>query len=170
MSDEDFDGLHNILHVLKPLQSAQKALEGDKYVSISLVPYIIHQLRIELEGCLGAANPDTQTDLISLLEQMIDDFNSRWGEELSYSHQTRRGDRNRQMGIHAYSYWAMALDPRTKKYLPKILMNQQEIRRLWKEIEESCLEEARATGIPRVLNDEEDVDVEVGRIEENPIV
>jgi aryl-alcohol dehydrogenase-like predicted oxidoreductase len=135
-----------------------------------LVPYIIHQLRIELEGCLGAANPDTQTDLISLLEQMIDDFNSRWGEELSYSHQTRRGDRNRQMGIHAYSYWAMALDPRTKKYLPKILMNQQEIRRLWKDIEESCLEEARATGIPRVLNDEEDVDVEVGRIEENPIV
>jgi len=67
LSDEDFDGLRNILHVLKPLQSAQKALEGDKYVSISLVPYIINQLRIELEGCLGAANPDTQTDLISLL-------------------------------------------------------------------------------------------------------
>ena len=81
LSDEDFDGLCNMLHILKPLQSAQRALEGDKYVSISLVLYIIHQLRIELEGCLGAANPDTQNDLISSLDKMIDDFNSRWGEE-----------------------------------------------------------------------------------------
>jgi hypothetical protein len=69
LSDEDFDGLQNILHVLKPLQSAQRALEADKYLSISLLPYIIHQLRIELEGCLGAANPDTQSDLIFLLEK-----------------------------------------------------------------------------------------------------
>ena len=167
LSDEDFDGLRNILHILKPLQSAQKALEGDKYVSISLVPYIIHQLRIELEGCLGAANPDTQNDLISLLDKMIDDFNSRWGEESSYSHQTRRGDRNRQIGIHAYPYWAMALDPRTKKYLPKILTNHREIRRLWDDIEEFCLEEARTTRIPRA---EDHVDGEVERGAENPIV
>ncbi len=62
LSNEDFDGLHNISHKLKPLQSAQRALEGDKYV------YIIHQLRIELEGCLGAANPDMQNDLILLLD------------------------------------------------------------------------------------------------------
>jgi hypothetical protein len=81
LSDEDFDGLCNMLHILKPLQSAQRALERDKYVSISLVPYIFHQLQIELEGCLGAASPDTQNDLISLLDKMIDDFNSRWGEE-----------------------------------------------------------------------------------------
>jgi hypothetical protein len=39
LSDEDFDGLRNMLHILKPLQSAQRTLEGDKYVSISLVPY-----------------------------------------------------------------------------------------------------------------------------------
>ena len=78
---------------------------------------------------------------------MIDDFNSRWGEEPSYSHETRRGDRNRQIGIHAYSYWAMALDPRTKKYLSKVLTNHREIWRLWDDIKESCLEEARAARI-----------------------
>ena len=44
LSDEDFDGLHNILHILKLLQSAQRALEGDKHVSISLALFIIHQL------------------------------------------------------------------------------------------------------------------------------
>jgi hypothetical protein len=83
------------MYVLKPLQSAQTALEGDKYVSISLVPYIIHQLRIELELCLGAANADTQGDLILLLNKMIDDFKSRWGDELRYTFETRRGDINR---------------------------------------------------------------------------
>ncbi len=77
LSDEEFNGLRNIMYVLKPLQSAQTALEGDKYVSISLVPYIFHQLRIELELCLGAANADTQGDLILLLDKMIDDFKSR---------------------------------------------------------------------------------------------
>jgi len=167
LSDEDFDGLRNMLHILKPLQSAQRALEGDKYVSISLVPYIIHQLQIELEGCLGAANPDTQNDLISLLDKMIDDFNSRWGEEPSYSHETRRGDGNRQIGIHAYSYWAMALDPRTKKYLPKVLTNHRETWRLWDDIKESCLEVARAARIPA---GEENADMEVGRRAENRMV
>jgi hypothetical protein len=148
LSNEDFDGLCNILHILKPLQSAQHALEGDKYVSISLVPYVIHQLQIELETCLGAANPNTQSDLISLLEKMIDDFNSRWGEEMRYSYETRCSDRNRQVGIHAYSYWAMVLDPRTKKYLPKFLANAREVWTLWNDIKESCLELARGTRIP----------------------
>jgi hypothetical protein len=52
----------------------------------------------------------------------------------------------------------MALDPRTKKYLPKILTSHQEIRRLWDDIMESCIEEARAT---RMLGVEEHVDAEV---------
>jgi hypothetical protein len=42
------------------------------------------------------------SDLISLLEKMIDDFNSRWGEEMRYSYETRCGERNCQVGIHAY--------------------------------------------------------------------
>jgi len=78
--------------------------------------------------------------------------------ELRYSYATRRGDRNRQVGIHAYSYWSMALDPRTKKYLPKILTNHREIRRLWDIIKESCLEEARTARILRA-GEEERIDV-----------
>ena len=78
--------------------------------------------------------------------------------ELRYSYATRRGDRNRQVGIHAYSYWSMALDPRTKKYLPKILTNHREIRRLWDDIKESCLEVAKTAMIQRV-GEEECIDV-----------
>jgi hypothetical protein len=98
---------------------------------------------------------------------MIDDFNSRWGEESSYSHETRRGDRNHQIRIHAYSYWAMVLDPWTKRYLPKILINHRELRRMWDDIMESCIEEARAT---RMRRGEERVDAEVGRRAENLMV
>jgi hypothetical protein len=140
------------MYILKPLQSSQTALEGDKYVSISLVPYIIHQLRIELELCLGAANVDMQGNLILLLNKMIDDFKSRWGDELRYSYGTRRGDRNCQIGVHAYSHWAMALVPRTKKYLTKIL-NHRDTRLLWDDIKECCLEEATAA---RIANQEEE--------------
>ena len=40
LTNDDFDGLRAILHVLKPLSLAQKALEGDQYVNISLVPLL----------------------------------------------------------------------------------------------------------------------------------
>ncbi len=156
MSDEDFNGFCNIMCILKPLQSAQGALEGDKYGS--MMPYIIHQLQIELELYLGAANTETQGDLTLLLNEMIDDFKSRWGDELSYSQWTRNGDRNCQIGVHAYSYWVMALVPQMKKYSPKILTNCRETQRLCDDIKECYLEEARAA---RNLNQEEEEQIDV---------
>ena len=33
LTDDDFDGLRAILHVLKPLSLAQKALVGDQFVN-----------------------------------------------------------------------------------------------------------------------------------------
>jgi hypothetical protein len=46
LTNADFDGLRAILHVLKPLSLAQKALEGDQYMNISLVPLAVHHLCI----------------------------------------------------------------------------------------------------------------------------
>ncbi len=111
-------------------------------MSISLVPYVIISFGLNWKHAL-----ELQTS-ISLLEKMIDDFNSRWGEEMRFSYETRRSDRNHQVGIHAYSYWAMVLDPRTKKYLPKILTNAREVWTLQNENKESCLEVARGTRNP----------------------
>jgi len=86
-----------------------------------------------------------------------------FGDELRYTFETRRGDRNRQIGVHAYSYWAMALDPRTKKYLPKIL-NHRDRRLLWEDIKECCLVEARAT---RIENQEEDEEIDAAGANDN---
>ena len=84
------------------------------------------------------------------------------GEELSYSPETRRGDRNRQIGIHAYAYWVTAFPE--KKYLPKILTNHREIRILCDDIEEVCMNKAIEL---RVASVEEDIEVEVERRAEN---
>jgi len=63
LADDDFDGLRAILHVLKPLSLAQKALEGDQYVNISLVTLAVHHLHMELEACQVIADPETERDL-----------------------------------------------------------------------------------------------------------
>ena len=44
LSDDDFQSLHNVLYVLTPFKNAQKALEGDKYVNISLLPLAINNI------------------------------------------------------------------------------------------------------------------------------
>jgi hypothetical protein len=57
----------------------------------------------------------------------------------------------------------MALDPRTKKYLPKIL-NHRDRRLLWEDIKECCLVEARAT---RIENQEEDEEIDAAGANDN---
>jgi hypothetical protein len=61
----------------------------------------------------------------------------------------------------------MALDPRTEKYLLKVLTNHRETWRLWDDLKESCLEVARAARIPAR---EENADIEVGPRAENCMV
>jgi hypothetical protein len=50
LTDSDFESLHNVANVLRP-QQAQKALEGEKYVNISLLPLVIHEIRVQLGIC-----------------------------------------------------------------------------------------------------------------------
>ena len=151
LSDDDFDGLRNILHALKPIRVAQRCLEGELYVTISLLPYVIYQLDIELEQCFGAANPDADQQALSeLLEKMLDDFRTRWGEGVNYEFTIQRGARNRKIGIPAYAFWAMVLDPRTKKYLSKVLPNGTERTRLWNDVQRCCYEIARERELAEV--------------------
>jgi hypothetical protein len=76
LTDSDFESLHNVAYVLRPLQQAQKALEGEKYVNISLLPLVIHEIRVQLGICEGAVDSVRQRDLYQLLCVMVDDFKS----------------------------------------------------------------------------------------------
>jgi len=115
LTNEDFLQLSDILYLLTPLKDAQKALEGDQYVNFSLLPQIVNELKRQLLLFQAGLDPALQGQLFDLITAMIDDFDSRWGSEVRYNSRTVRAARNRQIGIPTYSFWAMALDPRTKK-------------------------------------------------------
>ena len=80
LMESDFDSLKNVEFVLKPLRKTQKALEGEKYVNLSLLPLVINEVRVQLGLCEGAVDEHTQQDLYQLLCVMVDDFNDHWGE------------------------------------------------------------------------------------------
>ena len=63
------------LHILlKPFMIAQKLLEGQIYVTISLVPYIIYKIR---KGLREAIDSITSTEYIrSIAAEMIQIFNT----------------------------------------------------------------------------------------------
>jgi hypothetical protein len=56
LSEDDFESLENILFVLTPFKSAQKASEGERYVNLSLLPLAINNLHTQLGICEGAVN------------------------------------------------------------------------------------------------------------------
>jgi len=127
------------LFLLTPLKDAQKTLEGEYYINFSLLPQIVYELKRQLVLCQASVESDVQGKLFELISAMIDDFDSRWGESISYSSETIRSSRSRQIGIPTYSFWAMALDPRTKKKLSKVLPIPDQTQ-LWKDIQVAVLE------------------------------
>ena len=67
---------------------------------------------------------------------MQEDFHERWGDSLHYSTNVRRAHRRRQKGIPTYSFWALALDPRTKRKVSKLLQ-EEEVVSLWQDIHDA---------------------------------
>jgi hypothetical protein len=121
LTDSDFESLHNVACVLRPLQQAQKALEDGKYVNISLLPLVIHEICVQLEIWEGAVDSFRQRDLYQLLCMMVDDIKTRWGDSSTYSNAVVRSSRQHQVGVPKYAFWESLLDPRTKRKVTKIL-------------------------------------------------
>ena len=71
LSDDDFDSLKSLIYVLTPFKRAQKALEGETYVHISLLPYVVKEIHNQLERTQGAIDPDQQQDLYNFISNMI---------------------------------------------------------------------------------------------------
>ncbi len=65
LSEDDFFSLAEILTMLTSFKDAQKALEGESYVNLSLLPLVIHNLDDQLKLCQAAADEESQGGLIS---------------------------------------------------------------------------------------------------------
>ncbi len=77
-------------------------------------------------GCEAAVNPNIQQHLQDLLGKMQEDFHEHWGDTFSYSSTTEQSSRRCHKGTPPYSHWALALDalaldPRTKRKVSKLL-------------------------------------------------
>ena len=101
-------------NVLEPFAQAQRTLEGEKYVTSSLVlPTILH---------LGSTLNDAVTDASIIDETLVAaktlfaDFKTRWRWEQAnkFSPQVIWGYRQRQVGVHPVLFFATLLDPRFK--------------------------------------------------------
>jgi zinc finger BED domain-containing protein 1 (E3 SUMO-protein ligase ZBED1) len=88
--------LEHVQMLLKPFMYVQKALEGEQYVTISLVPFLLSQLRAKLTAVAS------DSPVAALAATMLEQFNQRFGDGSVES-------------LPVKVAVAAALDPRTKQ-------------------------------------------------------
>ena len=140
--------LKQLEKILQPFMAAQKALEGQKYVSNSLIPYIIQTVRSGLTEVLDSTDDEGIKELLQkLLNDRTNGFNSYWGSGAAgtlFTENDTLGYRQRQKGLPKKTLMACFLDPRTKDMsniseadnVPLIEYVRSEILRVVKEIEQ----------------------------------
>ena len=113
--------LTEVEHLLAPIAKAQKTLEGDKYPTISFVPFFIWKLREHLKS------QSTESAVMSLTEstrhlaqRMYSDFvNNRYGDGNTVFHDGYvLGNLQRYISLHKIVLVATFLDPRFKSLHP----------------------------------------------------
>jgi hypothetical protein len=93
---------------------------------------------------LGAVDCHTEPELFRLISNMVEDFESHWGDPIVYSAGVVRVSMNRQQGIPKYAYWAAVLDPRTKSKTLRVL-NGCEKHQVWSDIQQVVLHIAESS-------------------------
>ena len=120
--DNEWQMIEDIVTFLKPFMKVMKKLEGEQYVTISLVPSLIAFLRKSIKDAVEQHNvrlnerTRTRNFLEWLIRNIHTDFEERWGthDEPKFSREVQRGKYKRQKGIHFIIAVATALDPRYK--------------------------------------------------------
>jgi hypothetical protein len=78
-SDEHWSIIQDTCTVLEPFMFAQKLLEGETYVTISLIPYLIFKIRKGLQMLLDASENRTTVQVRALARKMMYKFECNWG-------------------------------------------------------------------------------------------
>ena len=149
LTPDEWHTITKIIDILKPFKTAQKYLEGEKYVTISWIPHMIKNIHKRLEESLHlATDPDDPNESVkNLIERLIADFEKRWFHNgtLQFHKNVVRGHYNRQIGIHPFVSISTALDPRFKNL--HIYDNISDREKVWKEIHLLMVEVAKNISI-----------------------
>ena len=136
--------LEDILLLLKPFMYLQRMMEGQQYVTNSMIPFAIFTIRqsIFFLNADPPGIPDNLSEQIKfLLISLQEDFVARWGDGNNVWNQNeQRVEGNRQIGIHQTALIAAALDPRLKglEFIPK-----SDVPKIWQHITKLCIEIAK---------------------------
>ena len=116
-TNEQWIVLHQIEICLTTMALWQRALEGEYYVTSSLVVLAVHMIRRGYSTIMECV--DTLAPVKHLCEVLLRDFNQRYepGDEhgkVKYTSKPEVGYMKRHAGVHPYFFFAALLDPRTK--------------------------------------------------------
>lgn len=119
LSDDQWGLIGDICQILKPFMLAQELLEGERYVTISLVPTVITQIRRGINDLLGASDKSEYVNkmVTTLSEALTKDWGSGALNSL-YSEHLTEGAGRRHKGFRKSHMLAAYLDPRTKFLIP----------------------------------------------------
>ena len=131
-------------------------LEGEYYVTASLVPVAVFQIRKGYQAVID--NDETLEQVRALTKILLADFDKRYHPayaigRLSYSNVVTVGFGNCYTTVHCYFFIAAYLDPRTKPLLKDIMTNQH-LSQLKKDIVDLMVAEGERKKQTEIDNDE----------------
>jgi hypothetical protein len=123
LTHEEWRVCHQVEVTLQTMAFWQRTLEGEKYVTGSLVPLAIFTIRQSFVQVIASAASDQFVKKLTRI--LLNDFDQRYHPtadgKLIYSSDVEVGFGNRYIHIHPCFFKAAFLDPRTHHYLKKIL-------------------------------------------------
>lgn len=138
-TDAEWTILHQTEIALETMASFQETLEGEKYVTSSLVPIAVFQVRKHFMAV--TQNSETVEPVKALTVKLLDDFDKRYvptaddgGSKLGFKWGASVGRCNRYNTVHHYFFVAAYLDPRVKSLLKKKFMIKADYKILRQEI------------------------------------
>jgi len=132
--------------LLKPFMVAQRLLEGEAYVTISLIPYMLYKIR---KGLMAVnADPMSSLQVRSASTLMLVKFNEEFGtgeQNTVATDYLAEGSRRRLKGLPKIVMIAMCLDPRTKSATGIPLADREVI---WEYVFDELVDIALQSGPP----------------------
>jgi hypothetical protein len=148
LSEAQWAVVQDLTLLLKPFMVAQRLLEGESYVTISLIPFILYKIRNGLIQANQDPSSSPQVREVSglMLTKFMEQFGSGEAGTVATDHQVE-GVRRRSQGIPKIVLMSLFLDPRTKSAIGIPLPDQELI---WHYIEMNLIALAISIGPPSI--------------------
>jgi len=151
LTNEDWSMVDQLRTVLKPLKQIQCLLEGQKYVTISIIPVVVKMAHDALDNLDPDATDEKDYDeqcnfglswkLVCCIREMISQWEDRFvgqnrRHDAPFQATVERGHMKRQVGLHPAIWIAHALDPRFKNTIQLRIGCLVNRKLLWQTIED----------------------------------